>query len=80
MLDMVVSAVAKLREDEGGAKRAKKEEVDSNSKEEPIVPVEFKNVNGEDDGHNNICWDIRTKIRNGIKYRSCISTSHIWSS
>ena len=62
MLDMVVSAVAKLREDEGGAKRAKKEEVDSNSKEEPIVPVEFKNVNGEDDGHNNICWDIRTKL------------------
>ena len=62
MLDMVVSAVAKLREDEGGAKRAKKEEVDSNSKEEPIVPVVFKNVNGEDDGHNNICWDIRTKL------------------
>ena len=62
MLEIVVNAVAKLREVEGGSKKKKKEEVDNNSVEEPVVPVVFSDLNGEDDGHTRICWEIRARL------------------
>ena len=47
----------------GDAKRRKRDEVDDKDVEEPLVPVKFEGLNGEDDGINQICWEIRTRLR-----------------
>ena len=65
VLEMVVGAVTKIKSMEGGGevKRRKKDEVDDKDVEEPLVPVVFKGLDGEDDGIDRICWDIRTRLR-----------------
>ena len=62
LLDMVVKAVARINEG-GVAKKQKKDEVDNNSVEEPLVPVIIKGLDVEDDGVSKICWAIRSKLR-----------------
>ena len=62
MLDMVVDAVTRINEG-SGAKKKKKDEVDNNSVEEPLVPVVFTGLDGEDDGVSKICWEIRSRLR-----------------
>ena len=62
IIDMMVDAVARIN-DVSGAKKKKKDEVDNNSVEEPLVPVVFRQLEGEDDGVSRICWDIRSKLR-----------------
>ena len=64
-LEMVVAAVTRIRAMDGGgdAKRRKRDEVDDKDVEEPLVPVKFEGLNGEDDGINQICWEIRTRLR-----------------
>ena len=47
MLDMVVNAVARI-DDGGVVKKRKKDEVDNNSVEEPLVPVVLKGLDGDD--------------------------------
>ena len=50
---MVVKAVARINEG-GVAKKKKKDEVDNNSVEEPLVPVTIKGLDVEDDGVSKI--------------------------
>lgn len=47
----------------GEVKKRKRDEVDDKDVEEPLVPVVFKGLDGEDDGINQICWDIRSRLR-----------------
>ena len=57
--------MTKIRAMEGGGevKKRKKDEVDDKDVEEPLVPVVFQGLDGEDDGMNQICWDIRSRLR-----------------
>ena len=59
---MVVKAVARINEG-GVVKKKKKDEVDNNSVEEPLVPVIIKGLDVEDDGVSKICWAIRSRLR-----------------
>ena len=62
---MVVGAVAKIHDlKQGGeGKKKKRDEVDDKDVEEPLVPVVFQGLDGEDDGVDQICWDIRSRLR-----------------
>ena len=58
----IVNAVARINYG-GVVKKKKKDEVDKISVEEPLVPVVFKGLDGEDDRVSKIYWEIRSKLR-----------------
>lgn len=67
LMDLMVGTVKRLRSDEQGAeggKKKSKQGVDDTDQEEELTPVEFDlSQIVDDDGVNQICWEIRNKLR-----------------
>ena len=93
-LDMVVKTVRACDDSDGGnaRKRSKKDEVDNNSEEEPLVPVVIPGLDVEDNAVDKICWEIRSRVRSYVgpqaefwarqpqvvhPLRECYDTSHL---
>ena len=51
-------------EDDAGANKRKKkgDYVDDNDEEEDLLAVCFSHIEGVDDGHSQICWDLRNRL------------------
>ena len=54
----------RVQEDDAGANKRKKkgDYVDDNDEEEDLVAVCFSHIEWVDDGHSQICWDLRNRL------------------
>ena len=54
---------AKNQMEDGNARKKKKVGLDDMVEEEEVVPVVFEGLHGMDNAVDEVCWDIRTKLR-----------------
>ena len=66
-LDKVFEYMAlmkRVQEDDASANKRKKkgDYVDDNDEEEDLLVICFSHIEGADDGHSQICWDLRNRL------------------
>ena len=62
LINTLVAMKENLQDRSNQNKKRKKDSLDDLDEEEENVPVKFVNLDGEDDGQDKICWEIRTQL------------------